>query len=76
MVHWNLHLLAYGSILSPLSRLHLGQKRDLEQRRGTRVGKGDDSSLHSSDGNRANLKEDRDQEEKAMVAVLEIDGWA
>jgi hypothetical protein len=40
------------------------------------VGKGDDSSLHSSDGNRATIKEDRDQEEKAMVAVLEIDGWA
>ena len=76
LIHWNLHLLAYGSILSTLSHLHLGQKRDIERRRGTRESKGDDSGIHSSDGNRATLKEDRDQEEKAMVAVLEIERWA
>ena len=76
LIHWNLHLLAYGSILSTLSHLHLGQKRDIERRRGTRESKGDDSGIHSSDGNRATIKEDRHQEEKAMVAVLEIDGWA
>lgn len=76
LIHWNLHLLAYGSILSTLIRLHLGQKRDLERRREKRESKGDDSSLHSSDGNRATLKDDRHQEEKAMVAVLEIERWA
>ena len=74
LIHWNLHLLAYASSISALCRLLLGQKGDHERRRGEKESKGDDSRLHSSDESSATLKEGRGQEEKAMVADLEVDG--
>lgn len=72
LIHWNLHLLAYAS--PPiLSLLPLGQKGDHKRGRGKKESNGDDSRHHSSDESSATLN--GGQEEKAMVADLEIDGW-
>jgi len=72
LIHWNLHLLAHGSGIYVLARMPPRQERGFEQRAGKKECKGDDSGLHSSDCSAATIKEDRNQEEEAMVAAVEM----